>query len=243
MKKQIVCFYKDYGPCVRRHRWQKREFSIFVKELTEQLEVKYVGIPECDTPRHKWKPGKLEKIICKLFKDTEEDIIFWMIKHPLGEYFSLPKQLGKQIIPWELVRLGLQRMDVEDVEGLLILEYDGIPVCYTENIINRFADQINYVTAIGDKNLENVEQYLYEEFGLLMMNGKDATAFWPTKNVKWLVVDEGSTLKKWMRRLPENCIYYDLQSDIRKKMKLFTRRKDICYIAVLDTIYKNRYNT
>lgn len=234
MKEAVIYFYKLEGQSAKKGFLEKPVIKLEDVQMTENIRLIKIGIPEYYYKKKNWKNEKLVHEIGKSLSLISENIIYRVADNKCQELINLPKER----VPWEVIEFGLNQLT--DVEGLLILEGEEEE---TRNIVTRFAPHLNFLGIQTESDYEEMEEHLFEEYGLNIHLGVDAVKFFIPPMKKMLVIDMGVTSLKLLKRLPEGTIYFDVQSDEMKKMRILAKRNDIQYIAILDTIRKNGYNT
>jgi len=234
MKENVVYFYKLFGQSAKKRFWEKPFILQEAFPLTENMNLLRIGIPEYYHKKKKWKKEKLNKELEKRLSLISANIVYRVTDNRCQDLLTFKKES----LPWELFEYILDQID--GVEGLLILEGEDSNTSY---IVEKYAPRLNFLGIQTEKEYEQLEGQLFEEYGLNMHLGPDAVKFFIPPMKRLLVIDMGAAAQKILKRLPENTIYLDVQSDEMKKMRILAKRNDIQYIAVLDTIRKNRYNT
>lgn len=234
MREAIVYFYKLAGKSAKRSFWEQPVFLEERTEMTETLCLIKIGIPEYYYKKKNWTAGRLNRELEKKILQMNENIIFRAADNNCQDFVDLPEER----IPWEFIDLGLQRFG--EIEGLLILEAESEE---TENLVEKYAAHLNFLGIQTEREYEELEEALLEEYGLTIHIGTDAAKFFFPPMKKLLVVDMGVPPGKLLKKLPEKTIYFDVRSDEAKKKRILQKRNDIQYAAVLDTIRKNGYNT
>lgn len=234
MKDAVVYFYKLAGQSAKSGFFDKPQVGQSEMQMTEEINLIKFGIPEHYYKRKPWKADKLNRLLSEKISRIEENIIYRVADNNCQDMIDI----FEERVPWELIEISLSA--ITGVEGLLILEGETQE---TEAIVARYAPHLNFLGIQTERDYSELEENLYEEYGLMVNVGEDASKFFFPPMKKMLVVDMGAPVVKWVRKVPAGTIYFDIQSNIMKKKRILAKRSDIQYTAILDTIRKNGYNT
>lgn len=234
MKDAVVYFYKLAEQSAKNRFFGKANIMIEEQPITEEINRMKVSIPEYYYKKKPWKKEQLYGLLEERVSEYDRNIIYRIADNNCQDFLPI----SEEWVPWELIDLQMSR--IGDVEGLLILEGER---CETENIVDKFVSHLNFLGIQTERDYSELEERIYEEYGLMVNVGEDASKFFYPPVKKMLVVDMGAPMVKWVKKVPAETVYFDVQSDLMKKKRLLAKRSDVEYTAILDTIRKNGYNT